>query len=295
MNLSSFEIPGALTLETTPAGLVRALISTPVAAAEIYLQGAHVAQWTPRGQKPVLFLSSTSQFAPGKAIRGGIPVIFPWFGARSGGRPGPAHGFARTATWTLESTRLSGDGGVEVTMSLGPDEATSALGFGAFHARCRVVVGTALHVELEFRNDAAEPVLYEDALHTYLAVSGIQDASVTGLEGTTYLDKTDGFSRKVQPDEPVICTRETDQVHLDTAATCVVHDAGWDRRIVVEKTGSRSTIVWTPWSGKAAAMADMGPGEWERMLCVESGNAADNAFTLAPGETHTLTATIRVE
>ena len=83
---TQFGIPPALTFEDTPGGLVRAVVSTPLTEAEVYLQGAHVARWSPRGQQPVLFMSSTSLFAPGKAIRGGVPVIFPWFGGRSDGK-----------------------------------------------------------------------------------------------------------------------------------------------------------------------------------------------------------------
>src|ERR1700683_5153929 len=93
-----FGVPGAIRFEARPedgsesgpAGLTRASISTPAAQAELYLQGAHLAHWTPRGQQSVLFLSPKSLFAPGKAIRGGVPIIFPWFGARSDGKPGRA-------------------------------------------------------------------------------------------------------------------------------------------------------------------------------------------------------------
>jgi glucose-6-phosphate 1-epimerase len=282
--MDQYAIPNALHFETDPGGLARAVISTPLADAEIYLQGAHVTRWTPKGQKPVLFLSSTSAFAPGKAIRGGIPIIFPWFGPRSDGKPGPAHGYARTSPWTLESTLLLTTGEVEVTLALPPGEAPGA--------RLRVSFGKALRLELEVRNDSAASFRFEDAFHSYFAVAVISEVSVTGLEETTYIDKTDGFARKLHHAEPVRCTRETDQLHLNTAATCVVHDPVWDRRIVVEKAGSNSTVVWNPWSEKAAAMADMGPDEWRDMICLESGNAADNAIALAPGATHTLTTTI---
>jgi glucose-6-phosphate 1-epimerase len=279
-------IPNALHFETNPGGLARAVISTPLAEAEIYLQGAHVTQWTPKGKKPVLFMSSASALAPGKAIRGGIPVIFPWFGPRSDGKAGAAHGYARTSLWTLESTRLSASGEVELTFALPPGEAPGA--------HLRVSFGEALRMELEVRNDSASPFRFEDAFHSYFAVAEIGEVSVTGLEETTYIDKTDSFARKLHHAEPVRCTRETDQLHLNTAATCVVHDPVWNRRIVVEKTGSNSTVVWNPWSEKAAAMSDMGRDEWRQMICVESANAADNAITLAPGATHTLTATIRL-
>src|SRR5580658_3823210 len=111
---NQFDIPNALRFEDAPGGLVRAVISTPAADAELYLQGAHLTKWTPRGQRPVLFLSPKSLFTPGKAIRGGVPIIFPWFGDRSDGKPGPAHGFARITEWAIEGTRLLDDGRVEV-------------------------------------------------------------------------------------------------------------------------------------------------------------------------------------
>jgi glucose-6-phosphate 1-epimerase len=148
--------------------------------------------------------------------------------------------------------------------------------------------------ELEVRNESNAPLRFEDAFHTYFSVADIHQTSVTGLEETTYIDKTDGLIRKLQHAEPVRCEKETDRVYLNTAATCVIHDPAMNRRIVVEKSGSNSTIVWNPWSDKAAAVSDMGPDEWRRMVCVESGNAADNAVALAPGASHILTTTIRL-
>src|SRR5580693_3822718 len=109
-----FGLANALRFETEPGGLIRAVISTPLAEAEIYLQGAHIAHWTPRGHKPVLFMSSRSFLEPGKPIRGGVPIIFPWFGPRSDGKPGPMHGFARTVPWSVESAGLPSDGAVEI-------------------------------------------------------------------------------------------------------------------------------------------------------------------------------------
>src|ERR1700675_3224646 len=118
-----FGIPKALRFEDGPAGLVRAIISTPAAEADLYLQGGHLAHWTPRGQRPVLFVSPKSLFAPGKAIRGGVPIIFPWFGSRSDGQPGPAHGFARTSEWTVEGTKQLEDARVEIKLALAGSDA----------------------------------------------------------------------------------------------------------------------------------------------------------------------------
>ncbi len=273
------------TFEPGPGGLKHAVVSTPLAEAEIYLQGAHIAHWTPAGQKPVLFMSSKSLFAPGKAIRGGVPVIFPWFGARSDGKPGPAHGFARTSEWTVESTATLPGGETEFVLG------QSAEGF---LVRFTVTIGARLDMAFAVTNSSSEPLTYEEALHTYFAVSDIANISVAGLEGTTYIDKTDGFQRKTRPQEPIRVAKETDQVHLNTEAACVVSDPAWQREIVIEKTGSLSTVVWNPWIAKTAGMADMAPDEWHNFVCVETANAADNAVLLAPGASHTMTVSISV-
>jgi glucose-6-phosphate 1-epimerase len=291
---TQFGIPNALHFEDAPGDLVRAAISTPEAEAVVYLQGAHVAHWTPRGKRPVLFVSAKSLYAPGKAIRGGVPVIFPWFGNCGGGKVGPAHGFARTMLWTVEGARQNG-GGIEIVLALRPNDITRGYGFDHFELRFRVTAGATLGVELETRNSASEALIFEEALHSYFAIADIRQTSVGGLEGTTLIDKTDQFRRKVQPAEPIRVTKETDQVHLNTTANCVVEDPVWKRRIIVEKTGSNSTVVWNPWIEKTAGMADMAPDEWQGMICVESANAADNAVTLAAGESHRLRALIRVE
>ena len=292
---NQFDIPDALRFEDAPGGLVRAVISTPAAEAEVYLQGAHVTHWAPRGQRPVLFVSPKSLFQPGKAIRGGVPIIFPWFGPRGDGKSGPAHGFARTTEWAIEGTQLHHDGRVEITLSLDPNDATRGLGYDNFHLSFRVTAGAKLEMELETRNDATEPFTYEEALHTYFAIADIHRVSVTGLEGTTYIDKTDGFKRKQLSSEPLRIAKETDQVHLSTNAACVIHDPVWNRRIIIEKSGSESTVVWNPWIDKTKGMSDMPPDDWRGMICVETANAADNAVHLAPGASHRLTASIRVE
>jgi glucose-6-phosphate 1-epimerase len=289
-----FSIADALRFETAPGGLIRAAVSTPLAEAQIYQQGAHVAHWAVRGQKPVLFMSSRSLVAQGKAIRGGVPIIFPWFGPRAGDRPGPAHGFARTVPWNVEGARLLGNGAVEIAFALDADDASRALGFDAFALRFTVAIGSELSMSLDVANKGEGALVFEEALHSYFAVSGIRGVTLDGLEGTAYIDKTDGFTRKIQPDAPIRVEKETDRVHLNTTAACTISDPQWDRRIVIRKTGSHSTVVWNPWIAKTAALADMAPDDWQEMLCVETANVADDAVTLAPGDSHRLTATISV-
>lgn len=295
-----FAIPGVLRFEETPGGLVRAVVTSVAAHAEIYLQGAHVARWTPRGQQPLLFLSERSEFLPGKPIRGGVPVIFPWFGPRGGGLPGPSHGFARTSIWTLEETTILEDGSAEtvpVTMlfSLEPNAVSRGFRYGDFRLRYRVTVSARLELELEVSHRGSEPFAYEEALHSYFAVADIAQVAVAGLAGTTYIDKVDGYSRKVQQEEPLRFSGETDQVHLHTEANCLIYDAGWERRIAVEKSGSASTVVWNPWAEKTLGLKDMEPDAWRGMVCVETANVADDAVTLPPGASHTMRTIIRIE
>src|SRR5258707_8868940 len=162
-----FDIPKVLRFERGSGGLLRAVISTRAAEADLYLQGAHLAHWTPRGQRPVLFVSPKSLFAAGKAIRGGVPIIFPWFGSRSDGKPGPAHGFARTSQWTVEGARQLADGRGEITLALSSNNATRDFFDAAFRLRFRVTIGAELEMELEASNEGKAPFTFEEALHTY--------------------------------------------------------------------------------------------------------------------------------
>jgi glucose-6-phosphate 1-epimerase len=300
-----FAVEGVLAFEQAALGLVFARVTSAAAEATVYLQGAHLAEWRPVGQEPMLFLSARSDYVPGKAIRGGVPVIFPWFGPSKPGpghdaKPGPQHGFARTSGWELAFAAVAGDE-VHLTFTLGPSEVTRALGFDHFRVAYRMTIGKRLRLEMMVANDldAAEgkgsPLVFEEALHTYFAVSDIEQVTLTGLGGTAYLDKQDGARRKVQPEGAMRLTEETDRVYLETTATCVVEDVPAARRIVVEKSGSHSTVVWNPWAEGTAKMADMEPDGWRKMLCVESANVGESAVSLKPGGTHTMRVGISVE
>jgi glucose-6-phosphate 1-epimerase len=294
-----FAVEGVLAFEQAPSGLVFARVTSSAAEATVYLQGAHLAEWRPAGEKPVLFLSARSGYVPGKAIRGGVPVIFPWFGPRHDGNAGPQHGFARTSVWELAFAAVAGDE-VHLTFTLGPSEVSRALGFDHFRVAYRMTIGKRLKLEMMVANDldAAEggaELVFEEALHSYFAVSDVARVDLMGLGGAAYLDKQDGAKRKVQAEGAVRLTEIMDRVYVETTATCVVEDVPAARRIVVEKSGSRATVVWNPWAEAAAKMGDMEPDGWKRMLCVETANVEECAVKLPPGETHTMRAEIRVE
>ena len=288
-------LPDGARLEKGPGGLDRLVLSASDGEAIVYLQGAHVAHFKPKGEKPVLWMSAESRFEPGKPLRGGVPICFPWFGPKAGAPDAPLHGFARILPWSVAAVAREEDGGLRATLDL-TAEAAARGGFPHELALSLTVrVGRALRLDLAVRNTDAAARAFEAALHSYFAVSDVQHARIRGLEGVAYVDKTAGMVLKPGAREPIAIAAETDRVYLGATGTVTIEDPGWRRRVVVSKSGSSTTVVWNPWVAKAKAMPDFGDEEWPGMVCVETANAMDDAVTLAPGATHVMTATLEVE
>jgi len=286
-------LPGHLHFGVGHGGLPCADVATPLATARIYLQGAHVAQWQPRGASaPVLWLSEDATFAAGKAIRGGVPVCWPWFGPHPHDASRPAHGIARTVEWHVAAARLLDDGRVSITFELPADRVASALWPHPFRLVMQATVGLSLELELATTNTGAAPFEFGEALHAYFQIGDIGTIHVDGLDGTAYVDKVDADQSKRQHGS-VRFNGEVDRVYDDVASACVIVDPGLGRRITVAKQGSASTVVWSPGVAKAQRLGDLGAGRlgqggWREMVCVESANALARRITLAPGATHRL-------
>jgi glucose-6-phosphate 1-epimerase len=279
----------------TNSPLPRLDVDGPQATAQVYLHGAHLAAWRPaHAAADVLWMSGHSLFRPDTPIRGGVPICFPWFGPHPSDPTAPAHGFGRLTTWTLCEASESADGTVVLTLQLESDN-TSPIWPDYFSADLRLSIGPTLQLALEVHNTGHHAFTFEEALHTYFAVSHIEQVTVSGLENSVYLDKVQGGAQQRQGDGPITFSGETDRVFLDTRSTCVIHDPGLARRITVAKDGSASTVVWNPWVRKAQAMADFGDDEWPGMLCVETANVGKAAVTVRPEDKHTMTARISVE
>jgi glucose-6-phosphate 1-epimerase len=292
---AEFGIAGILDFVETERGLVKAAISLDGISGELYLQGAHLTAWQPPGERPVLFTSPNSAFAPGRAIRGGIPIIFPWFGPSRHAPAAPQHGFARTATWHLDGVETTGNQSLTLTLGLGDGDVGSPFWPEPFRAIYTVTFAQTLSLRLAVQNRATHPIIFEEALHTYFAISDITAVAISGLAGTTYIDKTDAARRKPQTAALVTITAETDRVYLDTPGRYAIEDRGWRRRVVIEKVGAASSVVWSPWAEKAAAMVDLGDPAWRGMVCVETGNIADNEVRLAAGDEHQMSTVISVD
>ncbi len=275
-------------------GFVMAEINNAHATASIALQGAHVATFQPKGEEPVIWLSPKAKFASGKSIRGGVPICWPWFGPHKTDSKLPGHGYARTVPWEVQETKALPDGSTFLRFALVESDATRAQWPHPSTVQLEVTVGKALRVELITANTGKAAFELGEALHTYFQISDVANMTIRGLENCEYLDKVQDFARFTQKDGIVI-ESEVDRVYVNTAADCVIEDRGLKRAIRIAKQGSKSTVVWNPWTEKAEKMGDFGPKLHRDMVCVESGNALENVITLAPGETHRLVAVYSVE
>ena len=292
------EIPGILVVDDQHE-LTKVTITTKLCQAQMYLQGAHLTHWQPLEHKPVLFLSENSSFTKGKAIRGGVPIIFPWFGARtttatSSRTDGPAHGFARTACWQLDSATMA-DEELTLSLSLEANQSSIELGFDQFRLDYKLVFARELTLQLTVKNLSSEPLCFAEALHTYFLVDDAQQVQISGLGGSKYYDKTDDFKQKQQAESVLTLNGETDRPYTDNAATLLLSDPVMQRQIEVRKGNSLTTVIWNPGAELTAKMADMEAQGWRKMVCIEAANALENAITLAGGSSHTMTCEIRVQ
>lgn len=293
-----FAIPGQLRFKSIGDGLVAADITNAHASATLCLQGGHVLSWQPTSTNtasaPVVWLSKLANLAPGKAIRGGIPVCWPWFGAHDSQASFPAHGFARTQPWQVTGTRSLEDGSTEIGLTLLQTDATQALWPHPSQLDMLLNVGNTLKIALTTRNLGDADFIIREALHTYFQISDIAAVRVVGMEGCGYMDKAGGGGRSQQVGV-ISFSGEVDRVYVNTETTCVIEDPGLSRRIRVAKLGSQSTVVWNPWQDRADKMGEFGLNGWRDFVCVENGNALENAVTVKAGGSHTLAVEYSVE
>lgn len=271
-------------------------IRSSAATATVLLQGAQLIGFTPLGEQALIWHSPLASYRRGASSRGGIPICWPWFGdaarnpaaVRAPLTAGalPAHGFVRSLDWQLDDIREHGDA-VVVTLSLTLDANTPSP--WPFAARLQVThrIGRVLETRLHVKNRDTRVFAFSAALHTYFAVGAIDAVTIGGFDSTRYIDALDDWALKTQRGD-ISVDREVDRIYLDIPARSVIHDARWQRDIVVDAIGSRSAVVWNPWIDKAKRLSDFAAQDYRAMLCIETANVMDDAVTLAPGATHEL-------
>jgi len=295
-----YALAGEVQFREDAEGLVFADIHNELASATLCLQGAHLTSWQPRSQQlPVIWISPAAKYAARKSIRGGIPVCWPWFGPHGTHSHLPSHGFVRTMAWNMRDCRRMGGGETQLTLELSDSEHTRDLWPHHFHLQMALTIGMSLSVELVTTNTGIDEFAIGEALHTYFRIGDIEAIRILGLDGAEYVDKVGG-GRRARQEGAVRFRGEVDRVYVNYASECAVEDAELRRRIHIGKSGSRSTVVWTPWEQKAEQMGDFGRGTkdqggWREMVCVESANALDNVVRVGPGAEHRLTTLYRIE
>lgn len=287
-----FGRPGAVDFAVSPLGGVVIHLTAGGATATVALQGAQVLSWIPQAGAPdALWCSPLSKLGTGKPVRGGIPICWPWFGLHPFVPASqPAHGLVRAAPWSVESTGTGETGSWAVfNMSLTPQQQAFA---GMLTAALRVTLAEKLTLELVSHNAGSAPVAISEALHTYFAIGDIGRVRVEGLEGRTYLDQL--TKMEAEQRGPITFDRETDRIYWDTGgALPAIKDDGLARSIALSASGSKSTVVWNPWSEKAARLGDIPEEGYRQMLCVETANVGPrNAVTVSAGKSHTLSCSL---
>lgn len=277
-------------IDTGLGGLPRVRVESPQAEGEMYFHGGQVMSWKPAGMGEVLFVSREARWKTGRAIRGGVPICFPWFGPHRSNAQAASHGFVRTKEWTLESI-VERDEAVTVSMQTESDDAPRCVWPASFRLIHRVTFGRTLTMALVVTNTGDAPFHFEEALHTYYRVSHIDRTRIQGLEGLSYLDTLAAPPERIESGV-VTFTEETDRIYLDPPPAIVIEDG--ERRVRLSTAGSRAAVVWNPWIAKARALQDLADDEWTSFVCVETCNVRPHEVELAPGREHVMRVDVSV-
>jgi glucose-6-phosphate 1-epimerase len=271
--------------------LPQAVLTSPTSTAHVYLHGAHVTHYQQTNQPPLLFLSGKSFFAEDKPIRGGVPVLFPWFGPRHGTDRSQMHGFVRCLPWSVVSTNATADA-ASLTLATQSSPQTKEIWPHDYTAEYTITAGPFLKLSLTIRNASKESFDFEEGLHTYFAISDISKVSVQGLRGHWYRDRTVMPDPQLDKEDLITFPKRVDRLYRDARTTAVIRDPGFNRQITIAKENSATTVVWNPHQTAEGEFADLDSTDPKHFVCVESCNARENAHTLNPNESHTLTALI---
>ncbi len=279
---------GRIAFRRGPGGFPIAVLVAPAGSCEVSLHGGQVLAYRPVGHQPVLYLSPLADYAEGAAIRGGIPICWPWFGKREGA---PAHGFARRALWHVLSTSYTGEH-TEIELGLTHRQAAHPAWPHPYTLRLTVSVGACLSLELQTRNIGAAPFAYGECFHAYLAVADVDRAILHGLNDTDYTEPPAADLRRHAETLSFDEKTAVDRIYRQLGETSLaLRDSALRRTTRVVAEDVSDVVVWHP--APDAGFADLPPEAYRRFVCVEPANVTP--VTLAPGETHFTTLRLQVK
>ncbi|WP_369958358.1 D-hexose-6-phosphate mutarotase [Pseudomonas benzenivorans] len=264
-------------------------------------QGAQLLSYQRDGERPLIWLSEQAVYESGRSVRGGVPVCWPWFGdlrrnpqavqaMYQGGNLVPSHGLVRDLEWNLLGIDRQGDG---VNLEFAYNSAEQPLpGWPqAAELQLRIRLDQHLHLHLDSHNLGDQPLALSQALHSYFAVGDIRQTQVEGLQGCRYIDTLDDWNERQQLDA-LRFTGETDRIYLDSPSRLSILDPVWQRRIQLRSSGSRSAVLWNPWTDKAQRLSQFAGDAWQGMLCIEHANVLEDFLVLAPDARHRLSVSL---
>lgn len=279
------DLPVGITA-TTVSGADALHVRTSTSEATLLLDGAQLISWIPAGGPDVLWVSPEASYGPGMSVRGGIPLVGPWFGPGRDGIKPYKHGWLRSHRWTLTGAR-STPSTAELQLELADPEQSGLL------ATVHLGISTTLRIDLTLIA-GSQAVLVESALHTYFAVDDVRESSVEGLGGIGFLDNTRGLAPDEQEEGDLLPVPPLDRVYETPGHDLAIRTAR-GRRIRSAAEGTNRTVVWNPGADGAAKLEDMPTEAWTQFLCVEPAVCKDGAIELSPGEAHTIAVTYSVE
>ena len=236
----------------------------------------------------IFFSSDTAFYQLGKAIKGGIPICWPWFGDDPEALGRAAHGFVRNRYWSVQKTATLASGETQVILDLKDTPETLSIWPYSFTLTLTVTIGKTLQLELKTQNTGDKPFVITQALHSYFLVGDIHQTCVKGLQNKDYIDKTLPSSPCIKQQGKVIIDKEVDRIYLNAPSETKLVDDALTRDITITSQGSNTTVVWNPWIEITAQMADLPNDSYLHFVCVETANAETDEVVIASGDSFCL-------
>lgn len=283
-----FAIKDRLSFVEGKGGLPFIKVENEYASALISIYGAQVLSYKLKlkdgGNNELLFVSESAYFEEGKAIKGGIPICWPWFGRDPENLGRQMHGFARNMLWQLEDTSSTSADDTKIALSLTESKDSYKLWPHDFKVILTITIGKSLHLSLQTENTGKEAFTITQALHTYFSIADIQQVQLEGLDGVQYLDMVNGANKTEVQLDGVNVNQEVDRIYTDAPNYATLIDTKSQREVTIKTSGSKTTVVWNPWIDISKSSGDLNDDAYQRFICVETANAAEDVVVIEPNE-----------